>query len=271
MLNEVEDLRVVSATEGLTDDDLVELYDHPATQRPWIRANFVVSVDGAINAASGTSTGLATSLDHRVLQLLRELADVVLVGASTVRAEDYAGANTSEAGRARRAANGMAEIPPIAVVSGRADIAPDSRLLTHTSVPPIIFTTTLAPAAAKRDLAAAGAQVIELGESRIKTSALVDALTGLGLPKVVCEGGPTLTGQLVADGALDELCVTTAPILLGGNAARITFSDRYAALAVRCAHIISDSDGTQLARWIRRETPIGHPADTVDRDKLPQT
>ncbi|MEV6069260.1 pyrimidine reductase family protein [Nocardia sp. NPDC052001] len=242
--------RIVSASE-ITDDQLVELYDFPPNSGSWLRANFVVSVDGAI-ATNGSSSGLTNPLDQRVLKLLRDLSDVVLVGASTIRIEDYIGIKISEAGHARRLSRGLAPVPPIAVVSGRADIDPESRLLTRTTVPPIILTTMSAPTAAKRNLEAAGAQVIELGSTHIETHAIVETLAELGLQRIVCEGGPKLTGQLVADHALDELCVTTAPILLSGNANRVTHSERHAQMKMRCSHIIFDSDGTQLARWVRR-------------------
>ncbi|MEG8177460.1 pyrimidine reductase family protein [Nocardia terpenica] len=242
-------IRVVSAT-NLTDDELADLYEYPASE-PWIRANFVVSLDGAITT-NGSSTGLTTPLDQRVLKLLRDLADVVLVGATTIRVEDYIGIRTSETGTQRRSDRDLAPVPPLAVVSGRADIDPESRLLTNTIVPPIILTTTTAPATAKRNLQAAGAQVIELGPDRIETSAIIDALASLGMRKILCEGGPTLTGQLVADHALDELCITTAPTVVCGDAHRITHTDRHSAVSMQCKHIIFDVDGVQIARWVRR-------------------
>ncbi|CAM4521081.1 pyrimidine reductase family protein [Nocardia ninae] len=248
-----KDIRVpyVVSAHGLSDDDLTDLYEYPDISRPWIRANFVASLDGAATGATGTSSGLATTLDHRVLQLLRELADVVLVGASTARAENYAGARVTSAGAARRRTRGLAPVPPIAVVTGRADLDPNSRLLTQTSVPPIIFTTASAATTSKRNLADAGATVIELGADRIDTGDLLDALADLGLHRVICEGGPRLTGQLAVDHALDELCITTVPTIVGGTSPRITDSDRHAALMMACRHIIVDTDSSQLARWVR--------------------
>jgi 5-amino-6-(5-phosphoribosylamino)uracil reductase len=240
--------RIVQAGDLTDENDLLELYKPPGTG-PWIRANFVASVDGAI-ATNGTSSGLTTPLDQQVLHLLRELADVVLVGAGTIRAEDYIGIRVSDAGQQRRVAAGMSAVPPIAVVTGRADIDPKSRLLTNTLVPPIILTTAEAPGGTKRELERAGATVIELGSSSIETAAMVDALTSLGLTRVTCEGGPVLTGQLAADHALDELCLTTVPTILGGTANRVT-TGRFASLRVRCKHIIMDTDGAQLARWVR--------------------
>lgn len=238
---------IVRAAPGLSDDQLIELYQGPASG-PWVRANFVQSVDGAI-ALGDTSSGLTTPLDQRILKLLRLLSDVVLVGASTIRAEDYIGVRFSDEGSARRRAWGMPVAPPIAVVSGRADLDPKSRLLTDTLVPPIILTTSSAPDSSKNALRAAGAVVLELGESSIDSAAIIGALGDLGLGKVICEGGPTLTGQLAADHVLDELCLTTVPTIAGGPAGRVTHG-RLAALSVECQHIIIDEDGAQLARWL---------------------
>ncbi|MEU8901773.1 pyrimidine reductase family protein [Nocardia sp. NPDC048505] len=242
--------RIVQAA-GLTDAELLELYEYPAdVAAPWIRTNFVVSLDGA-TSTSGSSVGLTSPTDQRLMGLMRELADVVLVGAGTIRTEDYIGIRVSDEGRERRLARGMATVPPIAVVTARADIDPESRLLTRTEVPPIILTTTTASTAAKRNLDAAGATVVELGSTVVDTAALSDALASLGLLRVICEGGPTLTGQLAADRALDELCITTAPAVVGGVSHRVTYTDRNASLAMHCAHIIFDTDGVQFARWVR--------------------
>lgn len=239
--------QIIQAGAGLTDDQLIELYQGPASG-PWVRANFVQSVDGAITLGD-TSSGLTTPLDQRVLKLLRLLSDVVLVGASTIRAEDYIGIRFSDAGSARRRDWGMPAVPPIAVVSGRADLDPESRLLTDTLVPTIILTTSSAATSAKKNLQAAGAVVIELGDSSIDSTSIIEALGEMGLNSVICEGGPTLTGQLAADHVLDELCLTTVPTIAGGPAGRVTHG-RLASLPTECQHIIIDQDGAQLARWI---------------------
>lgn len=244
--------RVVSA-DDIADDELADLYEYPEFENSWVRANFVVSIDGAVTT-NGSSGGLTTPLDQRILKLLRDLADVVLVGASTIRVEDYIGIRTSEAGRQRRVMRGLSTVAPLAVVSGRADIDPDSRLLTNTSVPPIILTSTDAPATAKRNLAAAGAEVIELGPNPIDVGAIIESLQSLGLRRILCEGGPTLTGQLAAGQVLDEICVTTVPKMVCGTAHRITHSDRHANLGMRCNHLILDDDGTQFARWTRESS-----------------
>jgi len=96
---------------------LAGVYTYPdALRRPFVRVNFVASADGAVgDGASGLSGGLDAPGDRPVFGLLRELADVVVAGAGTVRAEGYRGARTSPELRARRRSRGQAEVPPVAV------------------------------------------------------------------------------------------------------------------------------------------------------------
>ncbi|MFD4182155.1 pyrimidine reductase family protein [Rhodococcus sp. NPDC058514] len=185
--------------------------------------------------------------------VLRELADVILVGAGTVRAENYGGARVTAEQRARRRDRGQSDAPPIAVVTASAHIDPASRLLTDTAVAPVILTATAAPADRKAALSAAGARVLEIGETTVTSAAIIDTLDGLGLHRVLCEGGPALFGQLLADDAVDELCLTTSPLLVGGPAPRIAVSPAPAATPMRRAHLLGDADGTLLTRWVRKQ------------------
>ena len=180
------------------------------TTAPSVRVNFVSSVDGAVSV-DGRSGGLGTVADKAVFGLLRRLADVVLVGAGTVRAEDYRGA--------RRPTRGRATPPPIAVVTGSADLDPGSRLFTDTAVPPLVLTVESADPAKREALAAAGGEVVVL--PRLTPDALLAELGGRGLRRVLCEGGPSLLGALQAADAVDELCLTVSPLLAGGDAGRI--------------------------------------------------
>jgi riboflavin biosynthesis pyrimidine reductase len=78
----------------------------------------------------------------------------------------------------------------------------------------------------------------------------LDALTERGLNRVLCEGGPILLGQLVADGLLDDLCLTFAPLLLGGSADRALNGPPVPDIPMRLAHILED-DGNLITRWTR--------------------
>lgn len=242
---------------GLSPDDLAQLYAFPPQlDAPWVRANFVSSIDGA--ATSGNlSEGLGTPADKAVFLLLRELADVIVVGAGTARAENYGGART-DPGRRRafheRGIGGHPDgaPPPIAVVTASAVLEPDARLLTDTRVPPLIITTTAAPADRKQRLADAGAEVIEAGDIAVTPHGLLRALRARGLLRVLTEGGPQLFGELLTADVVDELCLTTAPLLVGGAARRISLSAHEFRTRMTRAHVLLDDDGTILTRWARR-------------------
>ncbi|CAM3638136.1 pyrimidine reductase family protein [Smaragdicoccus niigatensis] len=238
----------------LTDDDLRDLYAYPELPAvPWVRANFITTLDGAASV-DDSSTGLGIDSDRRVFALLRDLSDVILVGAQTVRVEDYGGARTSERKRERREEDGLSPVPPIAVVTSRCDLDPSSRLFTDTSVPPLILTTHEAPFENRARLVAAGAQVMEITEQTITPEHILTTLAALNLTRVLCEGGPFLFGQLIADDLVDDLCLTIRPLLATGNAPRIAHSEQPSLHHMGCASIITDDDGTLLTRWIRTES-----------------
>ena len=195
----------------LNDAELLAHYAYPADlSAPHVRVNFVSSLDGAASV-DGLSGGLGSAADRTVFGVLRRLADVVLAGAGTVRAENYRGARATTIGRTTP--------PPIAVVTGSADLDPAARLFTDTAVAPIVL--TVADAAARRvdALRAAGADVVVLPD--LAPATLLAELGRRGLHRVLCEGGARLHGALVAADAVDELCLTLAPLLTAGPAGRI--------------------------------------------------
>lgn len=225
---------------AVPDDALAELYAYPDVDAPYVRVNFVSSLDGAV-AVEGLSGGLGTAGDKRVFGLLRELAQVVLVGAGTARAEGYRGA--------RRPVRGTAVPPPIAVVTGSADLDPGSALFTDTAVPPIVLTTADAPAARRDRLTAAGADVAVLDS--LAPAALLAELGRRGLHRVLCEGGPSLHGALVEADAVDELCLTVSPLLAAGDAGRIATGRAGAAPRAMTLVGALHEDGALLLRYRR--------------------
>ncbi|MGE3285403.1 MAG: pyrimidine reductase family protein [Pseudonocardia sp.] len=222
-------------------DTLAEQYAYPAgLTAPYVRVNFVSSVDGAVTV-DGRSGGLGSAADRRVFGVLRELCDVVLVGAGTARAEDYRGA--------RKPTRGRDTPPPVAVVTGSAGVSPKSRLLTDTAVPPIVFTLRTAPAERLEALADAGAEVVPL--DRLAPEVLLAELGRRGLYRVLCEGGPMLHGQLQAADAVDELCLTLSPLLAGGDSGRISRGSAGAPpRPMTLVHALHE-DGTLLLRYAR--------------------
>ena len=229
----------------LDDDTLAAHYAYPPTPAaPFVRVNFVSSADGAVSI-DGLSEGLGSAADQRVFGMLRQLADVVLVGAGTVRAEDYRGA--------RRPTRGRDTPPPIAVVTGSAELDPGSRLFTDTAVPPIVLTLPTAPADRRDRLTAAGGDVVVL--DRLTPDALLGELARRGLHRVLCEGGPSLHGALIAADAVDELCLTVAPLLAGGPAGRIARGPAGSTPRPLTLAGVLHADGALLLRY-RRVDPI---------------
>lgn len=231
--------------------ELRRLYAYPDNlTAPWIRTNFVSSIDGAVSA-DGVSSGLGTPADKAVFDVLRTLADAVLVGAGTVRSENYGGVRLTESQQSQRIDAGLAPIPPVVVVTASASIDPRSRLLTDTEVPPTIITTSSASAESRSALREAGARVIEVEGATVPTSGVLAALDELGLRRILCEGGPGLFGTLLADDCVDELCLTTSPNLLAGKSGRIAHSNAAVLHRMKRIHVLADDDGTLLTRWVR--------------------
>ncbi len=208
---------------GRAVDDLVaavaDVYAFP--DRLWVKANFVASIDGAISA-DGKSGGLSGPADRLVFTVLRSLADVVVAGAGTVRAERYRQAQPGELWQQLRA--GRQPAPPIAVVTRRLDLDLSDRLFGQARglARTIVLTTELA-GGERLKRAARVADVVVAGPESVTAQAVVEALAARGHRRILVEGGPMLLGQLVAERLLDELCLTVSPVVEGGYAAgRVT-------------------------------------------------
>jgi riboflavin biosynthesis pyrimidine reductase len=175
----------------------------------------------------------------------------VLVGAGTALAEQYQGVRHTELRAARRERLGLSEIPPIAVVTGRGSVPPSSPLVTATSVPPIVITSDSSPVAWRKEVADAGADVVVAGDERVDTGLALTALADRGLLRVCCEGGPTLFADLIADGLVDQLCLTVAPLLAGAGAVRIADGLPSAApVGLSLASVLAD-EGFLMLRYRR--------------------
>ncbi|WP_319432461.1 pyrimidine reductase family protein [Mycobacterium sp. RTGN5] len=238
---------------ALSDDRLAELYAYPADlSRCVVRGNAITSLDGGA-ATDGTSGGLGGLGDRRLFRVLRELADVIIVGAGTARAENYSGAQMSVPGRQDRQRRGQSEVPPIALVTRSGHIERDLPVFTRTEVAPLVLTCDGAVADTRARLAGA-ADVIACSAAdpaEVDPTAMLAALADHGLFRVLCEGGPTLTGTFVEHNLIDELCLTTAPKLVGGSAPRIATGSGHVLTAMRREHLISDADGYLYARYTR--------------------
>ncbi|WP_410618994.1 dihydrofolate reductase family protein [Amycolatopsis sp. cmx-8-4] len=230
----------------LTGADLEAIYAYPAAlDRSWVQVNFVASADGAVEVGT-TSAGLSHAADREVFLLGRDLCDVVLVGAGTARAEGYRGVRASAKRLERRRRLGLADVPPIAVVTRTADLDPHSPLFTDTIVAPIVVTTTGADTAHL-----GGVEVLRAGDDDVDLALALDLLAGRGLRRVDCEGGPRLFAELIAADLVDQLCLTVAPLLVAGGAGRIAAGPALAAPRGLALASILVEDGFTLLRYRR--------------------
>ena len=146
-------LRLLGSVRELDGGELPELYGYPAElNRIWLRANFIASLDGGATVG-GTTGRLGGPGDRALFSLLRELADVILVGAGTVRAEDYSGARPTVAQRQRRQACGQSEVPQLAIVTKSGRLDRDMPVFTRTEVPPLVCTCAAVADQTRRGLA----------------------------------------------------------------------------------------------------------------------
>ncbi|MBT2508715.1 pyrimidine reductase family protein [Streptomyces sp. ISL-98] len=193
----------------------------PSRPGSWLRANMVSSLDGAAQH-EGRSQPISSDTDMRIFGTLRGLADVVIVGAETVRLEGYRPARAREAFAERRAAAGQGPAPAIAVVSAGLNLDFSLPLFTSPLVPTLVLTGAAAPVDRIRAAREAGAEVVIAGEgAAVEPPRAVEALAERGLTRLLTEGGPRLLAQFIVADVLDELCLTVSPMLTAGRAQRI--------------------------------------------------
>jgi riboflavin biosynthesis pyrimidine reductase len=211
----------------LSDDELAAAYT--PEREPWLRVNFVSTVDGAAQGSDGVSTSINNDADKRVFDALRRRAHCLVVGAGTLRDEGY-------------------DVPsmPLVVVSRSADIPPTLRAAPRGRVLMATVTSSDGLAAARESLGEEN--VLELGQDEIDLVALKAALVDRGWTEQLCEGGPSLFADMLAAGVVDELCWTIVPTLVGGDAIRIATGPEVE-VALRPA-LLLEQDGTLLGRWL---------------------
>ena len=238
--------------DDLGDDELLADLAQPAG--PWLRVNFVSSVDGAATTA-GVSGGLGDASDKRLFELLRRVSDAVLVGAGTVRAEGYVGLRVSDESARWREKRGLPAHPVFAIVSGSLDLDPASEIFTDAPVRPVVIVTARATAEQRARFDGL-ADIVEAGADTLDVPLALAALHERGLRHVLNEGGPSLFGALIAAGAVDELCLTVSARLEAGDAPRIAHGAIDVPAALRLERVLRH-ESTLLLRYGR---PAARPA-----------
>lgn len=220
---------------------------HAEPRLPWLRANMVATLDGAATGADGRSGSINGPADGRVFHLLRALADVVVVGAGTVRAEGYRAPRTPDRFLAGRRGRGQADHPALAIVTASGDVPVE--VLTD-DPQPWVFTVVGGAHAERLEAHLPGDRLV-VHEDAVDLRAVIETLAAAGLPRVLTEGGPTLLGDLLAADVVDELCLTWSPQLVGGPARRVVTHAPWLVPPrdARLAHLLH-CDGVLLGRWL---------------------
>ncbi len=211
------------------DGDLREVYAAPET--PWLRVNMVSTVDGAATGETGLTGSINNGADQRVFALLRELADVVVIGAGTARIEGY---------------------PPLekpTVVVTRSGSIPD-KMRTAEPGQVLMATVSVAPGLEEARDVLGTDHVMVLGSHRVDLAAMKQQLVDRGFGDLLCEGGPHLLRDLLDQGVADEVACTYVPRIVSGLHPRIT--DGPPVDVPLSLHSLVEEDGTLLGRWFTR-------------------
>jgi riboflavin-specific deaminase-like protein len=184
--------------------------DRAPEDRPFVFVSMIASADGRA-AIDGRSEGLGSEADLQLLLELRAIADAVLIGTGTLRAEGYDRLVKSEERRERRRAAGLAEDPLAVVLSRRFDVPWDVGLF-QAEQPVLVYTGL--DTGEPPDVPAP-VEVVRLEVPGL-TEMLAD-LRARGVRALLSEGGPTMHGALWAAGVVDELFLTVAPLITCGE------------------------------------------------------
>lgn len=216
----------------------------------WVMAHMVAGLDGSATIG-GRVGALSTAPDADLFVAMRTLADVVLVGAETIRREGYDAIRLPPERVAARTDAGRTAAPPLAVVSRSLSLDWTSKAFTAPAPESRSIVITCAAADAERlRRAREVADVVIAGEERVDPAWAMAELAAAGHDVVVCEGGPTWLGEIVAADRLDELCLTISP-LMGGDPLPLSVTPLGAPLRrLALRHVLRDGD-TLFLRYER--------------------
>lgn len=195
----------------------------------WLRLNLVTSLNGSAVGADGTSQSLTSPTDRRILGAIRRASDVILVGAATVRHEVALQPKTV----------------PLAVVTASGDLS--GHRFGTTGRPPGALILLCPPSAFVRlDATLGDVPHLRLPLLEPGPEGIVARLRAQGFLRITCEGGPSLAGELLAAGLVDELCLTTSPVFVSPG---LPFRGGSASVRGALTQLLIDETGAGYARW----------------------
>ncbi len=221
----------------------LNLVDRPLDERPYVVTNFAITLDGRATLR-GRSGAIGSDTDTELLVGLRTKVDAVMIGAGTMRAERYGRVLPDSEKRSRRERHGLPHDPLMVIVSGRLDLPWDAPLFTDGGGRVLIFTSSdVEPPTTRTPV-----RVVNHPGQVDLAAALRHLRVERGVRALLCEGGPRLHAQLIAAGLVDELFVTHAPKLAGGDGPSLAVGLSESERPVELAWLLHE-DGELFARY----------------------
>ncbi|HAV76828.1 MAG TPA: 2,5-diamino-6-(ribosylamino)-4(3H)-pyrimidinone 5'-phosphate reductase [Anaerolineae bacterium] len=221
--------------------------------RPFVFINVAMTADGKIDTFARKGAGISSQRDKDRVDRLRAESDAVMVGGRTLLDEDPKLTVKSEALREERIARGLAPNPIKVGVVSEAKLKTHSKFLQEGGARIVIFTTQRT---SKEELASLREQNVEVfvhdGE-RVNLSEMMQALQGLGIKRLMVEGGGTLNFELIRLGLVDEVSAYVAPMIFGGEKAPTMAAgvglERIEAVPLKLIHVENWDEGGVLLHY----------------------
>lgn len=213
-------------------DRVTELYRLP--REDWLRLNLISSVSGSATGSDGTSETLTNTADRLILGVIRALSEVVVVGAASVRAEGYF----------------VPRKGALAIVSRSGDFSGHRIKDTGAHGTVLILCPAAVADRARDTIGLTDVTIVTVPDvdGSLTADAIVAALRAAGYRSIVAEGGPALATQLLLGGVVDELCLTTSPVLNGGTLP-LFGSRAFDGHPLTLDQLLIDDGGFTYARW----------------------
>jgi riboflavin-specific deaminase-like protein len=219
-------------------------WEDPPEERPHVAVNFAATVDGRATIG-GVSGPIGSDTDTAMLAGLRRRFDAVMIGAGTMRAERYGRLASNQETRERREEIGLPPDPLMVIVSGRLDLPWEAPLFSEGGRVLIFTASEAEPPETETPL-----QVVRHERFVDIVAALRQLRQEHGIRALLCEGGPGLHGELEGGNMVDDLFLTIAPKLVGGEAPRIVEGELPAVADLELAWLL-EQDGELFARYRR--------------------
>lgn len=191
--------------------------------RPYVIINAAMSADGKLSTIERRQVKISGTQDFARVDELRAECDAVMVGIGTVLADDPSLRLKSSELAAARVARGVSEHPMRVVIDSMAKTPPNGDIFKKGSGRRVIFVSAQAPMENVAELSK-NAIVIRAGESSVDLKKALEILYGMGIRKLMVEGGATLLWSFTSQELFDEIRIYVGALIIGGKDAP-TFVD----------------------------------------------